>query len=50
MFAIKWYFLEGTKWVKYALIIAKSGITGRGTVDFCGSTYTVAGNTVLRIR
>jgi len=38
------------KWVKYALIIAKSEITGSSVVTFCGGSYAVAGNTVRRIR
>lgn len=38
------------KWAKYYCIIMKSTITGRTVVDFCGSTYAVAGNMVKKVR
>ena len=38
------------KWLKYALIRAKSSIWKESVVDFCGSTYMVYGKVVKKIR
>lgn len=38
------------KWIKYTLIVFQSELTGKTVVDFFGSTYAVAGNTVRKVR